>query len=841
VPDRLLLKLTATPTLKIPNIGLGDLSDRSDRAREMLHALASMAKRRDNARTGLAMRDGSFPIANVPQLRNAVAAYTFAENKDKAKRFIIRRANALGRQDLLPESWGMRRTQPIIAADANGESPGIMVAIYPPGDVAQYLAGTEEGDALPGELHVTLAYLGEVDDYELPQIEAMHRAVRDVATTQIEPLTARVQGFGSFMAPDGMNPHWYSVDATDLAMLRTALVLSLEFEDVPPRVDHDFTPHMTVRYGGNPIAVVPPGGETEWKVDTLYLVVGGERAAYRIGGAGEYVDAESPGEFADQNNLETYWKVGEGARKVRWGTPGDFTRCDKHLRDKVGPERSARICAQWHYDMNGFWPGDKKNMSVLDLEEGRPVTEGINASAAAEWSGDYAFFWDPNTDAAYRVKDNIAETFGEGAWIPTDVDLAIIQGLPSVDDPDTLETIVGSTLIGQQPPMVEGAGAQFRIPIIIPEGIPSGDRRLFTKGSLEFKDPPMPLLWQKVTAEGHDNSVTVGKITHVERLQIGGVGNALGVFDTHDDAVEAARQVREKFLTGVSGDVDQFEAELAIGENGEESMTISHGRLVGATLVSKPAFQEAAIEFITTDEEPPVILASAGPVHPPSEWFTNPSLTEPTQLSVDENGRVFGHIAAWGQPHLGNPSIKPPHTTTGYKYFNRRPVRTEEGRDVMTGQLTLTGGHADLGLDVGKTMAHYDDTRSAVADVVAGEDEFGIWVAGAMRPDISEFQVRAFRGSEPSGDWRLTDEGLELVAVCQVNTPGFPVLRPRTLVASGKALALVAAGTMELRKGAVPGLLEIVASLAERLEVLEKERRDAKAADIRERLATLRS
>lgn len=785
MPDRLLLKLTATPTLKIPTIGLGDLSDRSDRACEALHAIASMATRREYARTGIAMRDGSFPIANVPQLRNAVSAYTFAENKDKAKRFIIRRANALGRQDLLPESWGMRRVQPITAADANGENPGIMVAIYPPGEVAQHLAGTEEGDALPGELHVTLAYLGEVDDYELSQIEAIHRAVRDVAATQIKPLTARVQGFGSFMAPDGMNPHWYSVDATDLAMLRTALVLSLEFEDVPPRVDHDFTPHMTVRYGGNPIPAIPPGGETEWTVDTLYLVVGGERAAYRIGGSGEYIDAESPGEL-----------------------------------NKTG---------------------DEKNMSVLDLEEGRPVTEVINASAAAEWSEEYAFFWDPDTDAAYRVKDNAAETFGEGAWVPTDVAVADIQVLPSVDDADTLETIVGSALIGEQPQMAEGAGSQFRIPIIIPEGIPSGDRRLFTKGSLEFKEPPMPVMWQKVTAEGHDNSVTVGKITHVERLQIGGVGNALGVFDTHDDAIEAARQVREKFLTGVSGDVDQFEAELAIGENGEESMTITHGRLVGATLVSKPAFQEAAIEFITTEEEPPVILASAGPIHPPSEWFTDPKFTEPTQLSVDENGRVFGHIAAWGQPHMGNPSIKPPHTTTGYKYFNRRPVRTEEGRDVMTGQLTLTGGHADLGLDVGKTMAHYDDTRSAVADVVAGEDEFGIWVAGAMRPDISDFQVRAFRGSEPSGDWRLTDEGLELIAVCQVNTPGFPVLRPRTLVSSGRPVALVAAGTMELHKGAVPGLTEIVASLHERLEILEKERREEKAVALRERLATLRS
>jgi len=62
-----------------------------------------------------------------------------------------------------------------------------------------------------------------------------------------------------------------------------------------------------------------------------------------------------------ENNLEEYWKRGEGAAKIRWGTPGDFTRCERHLDSKVGSARAKRICAQWHYEVNGFWPGDKKN------------------------------------------------------------------------------------------------------------------------------------------------------------------------------------------------------------------------------------------------------------------------------------------------------------------------------------------------------------------------------------------------------------------------------------------------------------------------------------------------
>lgn len=61
------------------------------------------------------------------------------------------------------------------------------------------------------------------------------------------------------------------------------------------------------------------------------------------------------------NNLEYYWKYGEGALRIRWGTDGDWTRCHRQLRKHVGDERARRICSQWHRDMNGFWPGDSRN------------------------------------------------------------------------------------------------------------------------------------------------------------------------------------------------------------------------------------------------------------------------------------------------------------------------------------------------------------------------------------------------------------------------------------------------------------------------------------------------
>lgn len=65
------------------------------------------------------------------------------------------------------------------------------------------------------------------------------------------------------------------------------------------------------------------------------------------------------------NNLESYWKRGAGSAKIRWGTDGDFTRCVRKLTKHVGSERAKRICAQWHKDKTGIWPGhhggDNKN------------------------------------------------------------------------------------------------------------------------------------------------------------------------------------------------------------------------------------------------------------------------------------------------------------------------------------------------------------------------------------------------------------------------------------------------------------------------------------------------
>ena len=102
-------------------------------------------------------------------------------------------------------------------------------------------------------------------------------------------------------------------------------------------------------------------------------------------------------------------------------------------------------------------------------------------------------------------------------------------------------------------------GRKFTIPLVIPEETETGDGRVFKKNSIEFRELPLPLLWQIKTSDGHDGSVVVGRIDHMERVD-SGFGNAYGVFDTGAYGREAQRMIENGFIRGVSADLDKFEA-----------------------------------------------------------------------------------------------------------------------------------------------------------------------------------------------------------------------------------------------------------------------------------------
>jgi hypothetical protein len=517
---------------------------------------------------------------------------------------------------------------------------------------------------------------------------------------------------------------------------------------------------------------------------------------------------------ADRNrgnaeNLRRYWTIGKGGLKIRWATPGDWTRCYRNLKKYMGP-RAKGYCSLRHKEMTGMWPGDKRNPG---MKKGAFAMDEILTS---EQIIDKAALSARANEARNRVLTAGAE--------------------------------------------VEYAdGGKFTIPLVIPEVIESGDGRRFEKGAIEIRELPLPLMWQIKSAEGHNGSVVVGRIDHMERVE-NGIGNATGVFDQGEYGQEAERLVRNGFIRGVSADLDQFEASQETdlkdsqqedsGKIGTDKLVITHARVMAVTLVPKPAFQECQIYLVEDEKQEDTMIpdgtyvdemdeteasalvacglvAGSIPVVPPSAWFENPKMNKATPLTVDDEGRVFGHIAAWHVDHIGMSfGTKPPRSRSKYAYFHTGVVRTDSGKDVPVGQLTLAGGHASLEASAAEAVRHYDDTASAIADVHAGEDAFGIWVAGALRPGTTPEQVRALRASAPSGDWRPVKGHLELVAVCQVNVPGFPIARAR--VASGAVMALVAAGAGVLARMKSDPVAELSARV-QKLEQLENAELSTKA------------
>jgi len=183
------------------------------------------------------------------------------------------------------------------------------------------------------------------------------------------------------------------------------------------------------------------------------------------------------------------------------------------------------------------------------------------------------------------------------------------------------------------------------------------------------------------------------------------------------------------------------------------------------------------------------------PLEPPAAWFQDPKLTKKTKLTVDEDGRVYGHLAAWNECHRDvamRECVMAPKSEQNYAPFHLGAVYTAEGDLIEVGKIVQDTRHAHIGLGYTAAALHYDNTGDEIAVVRAGEDQFGIWVAGAVVPEATRKKVAKLRRSPLSGDWRRENGSLELTAALAVNAPAFPVYS----MENEERLALVAAGSV---------------------------------------------
>lgn len=374
---------------------------------------------------------------------------------------------------------------------------------------------------------------------------------------------------------------------------------------------------------------------------------------------------------------------------------------------------------------------------------------------------------------------------------------------------------------------------------LIVEGFRTTDGRAIAVGALTWRELPLPLAAQFANEGGHYGSVPVGTIETIYRD-----GNrilATGTFDLgSEQGREAARLCDQQILRFVSADLEVVDAAYVELDDDNYFMEVLAGRIGMTTMVMFPAFPQACIvpagqtlpEPAPMGEAPeraavPLIAAASAAdlVSPPAAWFADPVLAELTHLTVTDEGRVFGHLAGWGIAHRGiaGRAVYAPRSASGYAHFATGTVVCADGTRVATGVVTMGVGHADGRLALRPAAAHYDDTNFGVADVAVGEDEHGIWMAGALRPGVTADQVRVLRASDVSGDWRPTTAGHELVAALVVNVAGF--LIPNSLVASAAYASVAVAAFAQYAHDGEPGAV-VAAGIVRRRDPVSELRRE---------------
>lgn len=122
------------------------------------------------AKAGEALPDGSYPIADEEDLKNAIQAFGRAKDKAKAKAHIMKRASALGLEELIPEEWSQKEDMPEDDMDEEDMEAEEKAMVSDSEDEDE----DEEDDMMDGEKSAdteAAKFLADLMEFEMMKIE----------------------------------------------------------------------------------------------------------------------------------------------------------------------------------------------------------------------------------------------------------------------------------------------------------------------------------------------------------------------------------------------------------------------------------------------------------------------------------------------------------------------------------------------------------------------------------------------------------------------------------------------------------------------------------------------
>jgi 2'-5' RNA ligase len=125
------------------------------------------------------------------------------------------------------------------------EHRGVMIALYPEPAICERMA--VPGGEAPENMHVTLAYLGKLDELPGDVVQRAVQAVRQVCE-RFGPLAGEFGGIGRFAGDDDQDVVHATCDVPGLVELRVALCWALRQAGVPAKSKHGYDPHITIQY-----------------------------------------------------------------------------------------------------------------------------------------------------------------------------------------------------------------------------------------------------------------------------------------------------------------------------------------------------------------------------------------------------------------------------------------------------------------------------------------------------------------------------------------------------------------------------------------------------------------